>query len=209
MLLYLALQGVPARRHTLFPAILADAPSAHAAGRAFRPSAVEAATATSTTTATRTTNRFTDDPFDRPDDRLALERQNSTPPSCGLQRTPLVEVADPRAVLVRVRAERARELVVRVRLALAALLLEAAPERVVGVVVHGRELEQHAELFLGRVPAPDAEVRDAERLADRRLLRLTPLRLLERDRGLRRHPPLQMRAALLEEAVRRFAHDPR
>src|SRR3954453_11019556 len=61
MPLYVALQAVPARRHTLFPPILAaTAPLAHAAVascRVFRPSAVEAATATSTTRATRTTSR--------------------------------------------------------------------------------------------------------------------------------------------------------
>src|SRR4051794_857992 len=65
MLLYVALQAIPARRHTLFPPILAaTVPLAHAAvafGRAFRPSAVEAATATSTTRATRTTSRCTEE----------------------------------------------------------------------------------------------------------------------------------------------------
>src|SRR4051812_35643984 len=65
MLLYVALQAIPARRHTLFPPILAaTAPLAHtavASGRAFRPSAVEAATATSTTRATRTTSRCTEE----------------------------------------------------------------------------------------------------------------------------------------------------
>ena len=52
-----------------------------------------------------------------------------------------------------------------------------------GVVVGRRELEHRAELRLGLVPALDAEVRDAERLADRRLVRLAPLRLLERTRS--------------------------
>ena len=68
MLLYVALQALPARRQTLFPPILAaTAPLTHAAvasGRAFRPSAFEAATATSTTRATRATSRFTEEtPF--------------------------------------------------------------------------------------------------------------------------------------------------
>src|SRR5262249_53157400 len=61
----------------------------------------------------------------------------------------LLEVEDPRPVLLRPRPERARELVVAVRLGLLTLLFEAATERVVGVVVHGRELEHHPELGLG------------------------------------------------------------
>src|SRR2546423_6850455 len=96
-----------------------------------------------------------------------------------------------------------------VRFAVASLLLEAAPERIVRVVVDGRELEQLAEFRLGRLPAPDAEVRDSERLADRRLLRLPALRLLERHGRLRGHAALQMGATLLEEAVRGLAHGPR
>src|SRR5207244_8358978 len=40
------------------------------------------------------------------------------------------------------------------------------------------------------------------------LVRLAPLRLLERDRGLRGHARPQVAAAALEEAVRRLAHDP-
>src|SRR5581483_1249596 len=103
------------------------------------------------------------------------------------------------------RPQRARELVLPVRLPLAALLLEAAAERVVRVVVGGRELEQCAELGLRLGPPLDAEVRDPERLADRRLVRLPPLRLFERDRRLRRHALLQVRATALEEAVCRFA----
>ena len=59
-----------------------------------------------------------------------------------------------------------------VRLGPLALLLEHAAERVVGVVVRRRELEQGAELGLGLLPARQAEVGDAERLADRRLLGL-------------------------------------
>jgi hypothetical protein len=61
---------------------------------------------------------------------------------------------------------------VPVRLLRAALLLERAAERVVRVVVDRRELEQLAELRLRLVPAAQAEVRDAERLADRGLLGL-------------------------------------
>ena len=64
MLLYVDLQAVPARKHTLFPPILALAHAAVESGRAFRPSAVEAATETSTTSAPKTASRFTDDPSD-------------------------------------------------------------------------------------------------------------------------------------------------
>src|SRR5262249_36112205 len=67
------------------------------------------------------------------------------------------------------------------------------------------ELEHLAELRLGLGVAVDAEVRDPERLADRRLLRLAPLRLLERDRRLRGAALLEVGPALLEE-VERLAH---
>src|SRR5436190_22015449 len=66
MLSYFALHAVPTRRQTVCPPILAaTARLAHVAvssGRPFRPSAVDAATATSTARATRTTSRFTDNP---------------------------------------------------------------------------------------------------------------------------------------------------
>ena len=117
-----------------------------------------------------------------------------------------IEVADPRRVVGLARPQRAGELVVAVRLGGLALLLQAAAERVVRVVVGRRELEHRAELLLGLVVAADAEVRDAERLADRRLVRLAPLRLLERDGRLRGHAVLEVRAALLEEVVGRLAH---
>ena len=87
------------------------------------------------------------------------------------------------------------------RLVVAALIPQGAAERVVRVVVGGRELEHLAELVLGLAPARESEVGDAERLANRRLLRLEPLCLLERDRRLGGHPAAQMRAALLEEVV--------
>src|SRR5688572_16736890 len=89
-----------------------------------------------------------------------------------------------------------------VRLGVPALLLERAAERVMGVVVGGRELEHGAELGLRLGPALDPEVRDAERLADRRLVRLEPLRLLERDGRLGGHAVPEMLATLLEEVVR-------
>jgi hypothetical protein len=87
-------------------------------------------------------------------------------------------------------------------LGVAALLLEAAAERVVRIVVGRRELEHLAELRRGLVVAVDPEVRDPERLADRGLLRLTPLGLLERDGRLSRHPLAELSAPLLEEVVR-------
>src|SRR5207247_679528 len=79
--------------------------------------------------------------------------------------------------------------------------LEAAAEGVVRVVVHGRELEHNAELLLRLAVPADPEVRDPERLADRRLVRLAALRLLERHRRLRRATLPEMRPALLEELV--------
>src|SRR6185437_3407731 len=84
----------------------------------------------------------------------------------------LLQLANAGPILVRLGPERARELVVPVRLGVPALLLEAAAERVVRVVVDRRELEQLAELGFGLAPAPDPEVRDPERLADRLLVRL-------------------------------------
>ena len=53
----------------------------------------------------------------------------------------------------------------------------------------------------GLVVAADPEVRDPERLADRGLVRLAPLRLLERHGRLGGHPLLEMPAALLEVVV--------
>src|SRR5206468_9731878 len=98
-------------------------------------------------------------------------------------------------------SQRARELVVPLGLGLAPLLLEAAPERVVAVVVGGRELEQLPELALCLHVTVDAEVGDPERLADRGLLRLAALRLLERDGGLRGHALSKVGASLLKEVV--------
>ena len=88
-----------------------------------------------------------------------------------------------------------------VRLGVASLFLQRPAERVVRVVVRRRELEHRPELRFGLPPALDPEVRDPERLADRGLVRLELLRLLERDRGLRGHAALQMAAALLKEVV--------
>src|SRR6188768_40632 len=81
-----------------------------------------------------------------------------------------VQVEDARGVVLALRPERARELVVAVRLGVLALLLERTPERIVRVVVGGRELEHLAELLFGLVVALDPEISDPERLSDRRLL---------------------------------------
>src|SRR5262249_37890239 len=94
-----------------------------------------------------------------------------------------------------------RELVVARCLASAPLLLEAAPERVVRVVVDGRELEHGAELLLGFGEAAEPEVRDSERLANRRLVGRTALGLLQRDGRLRCHALSEPCPTLLEVVV--------
>src|SRR5437899_4560244 len=72
-----------------------------------------------------------------------------------------LEVADPRGVGLRARLHRACELVVPLRLGVAALLLERAPERVVRVVVGRLELlDDRPELLLRLPPAREPEVRD-------------------------------------------------
>ena len=70
-----------------------------------------------------------------------------------------------------------------------------------GVVVGRREVDHHPELRLGFLVALHAEVRDPERLANRGLVRLAPLRLLERDAGLGGHALPEVLPALLEEVV--------
>src|SRR4051812_19154620 len=119
----------------------------------------------------------------------------------------LRQVADARGVVRVAWTHPARELVVAVRLGVAALLLEAPAERVVRVVVRRRQLEDRTELRLGCVPVADAEVGDAERLADRGLVRLAELRLLERHGRLRGHPLREPLLAFAEELVR-VAHMP-
>src|SRR5262245_52161348 len=113
----------------------------------------------------------------------------------------LVEVEH--ACLVRLLAglQRARKLVVAVRLDHLSLLLEAAAERVVGIVVDRRQLERCPELRLCLVVPAEAKIGDAERLADRCLVRRAALRLLERHgrlRGLALAEPL---AAFLKVVV--------
>src|SRR5207302_3904502 len=107
------------------------------------------------------------------------------------------------ARLVRLLAglERAGELVVAVRLFRASELLEAAAERVVRVVVDRRDLERGSELSLRLAVAAEPEVGDPERLADRGLVRLAPLRLLERHRRLRGLAAAEPLAAFLEVVV--------
>jgi hypothetical protein len=97
--------------------------------------------------------------------------------------------------------QRARQLVVAVRLELLALFLQRPSEPVVGVVVGRRELEHGPEFPLGFVIALDPQVRDPERLADRRLLRLAPLGLLEGHGRLGGPPLLQVGPSLLVEVV--------
>src|SRR5581483_3139018 len=114
-----------------------------------------------------------------------------------------LEVEDPRGVRLGSRLHRARQFVVPVRLGRPALVLERTPEGVVRVVVGGRQLlDDRAELALGVLPPREAEVGDAEGLADRCLLGLEPLRLLERDRRLRGHSLAEPLLSLTEEVVR-------
>src|SRR3954463_6631112 len=71
-----------------------------------------------------------------------------------------------------------------------------------GVVVGRGELEDRAELGLGLRPSPQTEGGHPERPADRGLLGLEPLRLLEGHGRLRGHSLLQPPPALLEVVVR-------
>src|SRR2546429_9569321 len=92
-----------------------------------------------------------------------------------------------------------------VRLQLLPLLLQCTPQRVVGIVVGRRKVEHDPELLLGFFVALKPQVRDSESLADRRLLGLPPLRLLEGDGRLGCPPLLQVAPSLLVEVVR-LAH---
>src|SRR6478735_369753 len=109
MRLYAALQAIRGCRHTAFPPILAaTAPLAHAAGafgRAFRPSAVEAATATSRASSARNTTPFTENLRSVRSDyrpgsagwqpggrKHQLSRCDPTPVPCGLQQIAPVEM---------------------------------------------------------------------------------------------------------------------
>src|SRR5581483_7882476 len=69
----------------------------------------------------------------------------------------LVQLADARTVLRRSRPQRARELVVPIRLHVPSLLLEAATQGVVRVLVDRRQLDHLAELLFGLAPSPDPE----------------------------------------------------
>src|SRR6266508_776225 len=112
-----------------------------------------------------------------------------------------IEIEDARRVVLVLRAQRARQLVVAVGLRFLALLLQRAAQRVVRIVICGRKVEHRAKLLLRLLVALDSQIGDAECLADRRLVRLPPLRLLERDRRLRRPSLAQVGASLLEEVV--------
>ena len=112
------------------------------------------------------------------------------------------EVADPGGVLLGPGLHRARQLEVAVRLGRPALFLERPAERIVRVVVGGCELlDDRPELALRILPACESEVGDSERLADRRLLGLEPLRLLERNRRLRRHAAAKPLLTLTKQLV--------
>src|SRR5581483_5614869 len=114
----------------------------------------------------------------------------------------VVELQDAGGVRLRARLHRARELVVPVRLGGLPQVLERAAERVVRIVVGRREiLDDRPELPFGVAPAGEPEVGDAERLANRRLLWLEPLRLLERHGRLRGHAASEPLLALAEELV--------
>src|SRR4051794_17846314 len=71
------------------------------------------------------------------------------------------------------------------------------------VVVGRREvLDDGAELALRVLPACEPEIRDPERLADRCLLWLEPLRLLERHCRLGRQPLPQALLPFSEQVIR-------
>ena len=132
---------------------------------------------------------------------LALGPRGAPRACAGLVLEVPVQVAHARRVRLAARPERARQLVVAIRLVVPALLLERAAEAVVRVVVGRRELEHRAELGLRLLPALDPEVGDPERLADRGLVGLLLLRLLERHGRLRGHAPAEVVPSLLEEVV--------
>src|SRR5439155_2060387 len=67
--------------------------------------------------------------------------------------------------------------------------------------VDGRYLEHRSELGLCLLVPPQAEVRNAEHLANRRLVGLAALRLLERNRRLGGAPFTKPPAPLLEVVV--------
>src|ERR1700693_2533308 len=119
----------------------------------------------------------------------------------------LFECADALGVVLAARPERLGELVMPAGLVLLAELLEGAREPVVGIVVGRRQLEHPPHLRFRLLVTLHAEVGDGERLADRGLVRLSALGLLERDARLSRHAVLQVRPALLEEVIGlAFAH---
>src|SRR5262245_63344065 len=69
------------------------------------------------------------------------------------------------------------------------------------VVVGGGELDERAELGFSVLPATAPKVGDPERFANRRLLRLALLGLLERTARLLRVTTAQRSLALMEEVV--------
>src|SRR4051794_29311755 len=80
-------------------------------------------------------------------------------------------------------------------------LEQRAAEAEQRVVVGRRAVHDGLELDARGLELARAEVRPAERLADRRLLRLEPRRLGQRDGGLVELPGLEERGAALEQVV--------
>ena len=118
-----------------------------------------------------------------------------------------LEVFDPRGVGLGAGPDRARELVVPVRLGRPGLASRGAAERVVRVVVGRFEI---SSIVRNSPPPPasaEAEVRDPERLADRGLVRLAASSPSRAARSPARSCPYGAASAFPEEVVR-LAHRP-
>src|SRR5215211_4140357 len=172
--------------------------------RATLPARRSAAVASSVSATPRRTQRpCPTAPTTSPETRTrASDTRWTTARTPGARRLAARERVERPPVLPALRPEERREAKVADRLVRAALLLEAAPEGVVCVVVHGLEVDDRPELALGLGETPDPVVGDAERLADGRLSRLAPLRLLEGDGRLGVHPLLHLLAPAAVEVVR-------
>src|SRR4029079_6023767 len=116
-------------------------------------------------------------------------------------RNSVQQAVDGALVIVDVRPEPGRHLVVAGGGPALTHPLAAAAHAVVRVVVRRRRVEDVLELRRRLAVAPQPQVRDAQRLADRRLVRLPPLRLLERYGRLGVVAVLHVRPALLIEVV--------
>src|SRR5439155_1565147 len=105
------------------------------------------------------------------------------------------------AVVRSVRAHVCGEREVPARLGAVARLLQRAAEAEVREVVHRGALHDGGELVARLRVAARAEVRAAQRLADRRLVGLEPARAFERDRGRREVAGLEQVGAAAEQVV--------